>query len=105
VYVVTGYPVIVKLEQLTDAPETMLVEFRFRSKPDVAPHVPVPTTVEPPDSTNAKYCAVPVLPAVPDVMVLAVATPEDTVKAVEPNVRVANTVPVGVPFKLGCVPW
>jgi len=74
------------------------------SVPDV-PHVPVPTTVEPPDSTNAKYPAVPVLPAVPDVIALAVAVPaEDAPKAVEPNVMVASSVPVTAPSSEGCVP-
>jgi hypothetical protein len=47
------YPVMVKELQLTFAPEVMEVELRIMSAADV-PHVPVPTTVEPPDSTNAK---------------------------------------------------
>jgi hypothetical protein len=95
--------VIVKLEQETGAPDTIDRVLRFRSCPEV-PHTPVPTTV-PPDVSNAKYPAVPVFPAVPDVIELAVAVPPDEApNAVALNVSVASSVPVIEPFRAGWDP-
>ena len=59
-------------------PLVMLVVAPIRSAADV-PTVPVMTTLVPLDCTSAKYPAVPVLPAVPDVIAFAIAvtTPPD----------------------------
>jgi len=81
--------------------------FKFKSAPEVA-IVPVASTMEPLD-TNAKYPAVPVLPAVPFVMLFAVivAVPAEAVadaNAVDPNVNVASSVPVKAPFTDGWEP-
>lgn len=100
--------VIRKLEQATVFPEVIDNVFRFRSLPDV-PTEPVALTVTLSDFTSAKYPAVPVFPAVPDVIEFAVAvtTPPDAVEAgnaVALNVRVASRVPVTAPFTAGCDP-
>jgi len=81
------YPVIVNDEQLTDAPLAMLSELKFKSAPDV-PTVPVMTTVALSDFSRAKYPAVFVDVAVPDVMALAVAVPPDDA----PNAGLPNVI-------------
>jgi hypothetical protein len=87
---------MVKLEQLTEAPDVIDVLFNIRSVPDV-PQVPVPTMV-PPEVAMQKLAAVPVATAVPAVIAAAVITPElELPKAVALKVRVTNSVPVIAP--------
>ena len=93
--------------QETLAPEEMEVEFRFRSAP-LVPALPV-ITVADPLVKRAKYPAVPVFPAVPAVIELAVAVtlpPLATAvaNAVGLKVRVTSRVPDKEPFNAGCAP-
>ena len=96
-----------KDEQLITAPVTMDSVVKLRSAPDV-PTDPVPTVAEP-EVTSAKYPAVPVFPAIPDVMALAAADPPlpeavAPANAVAPNVIVASSVPVRDPSTDGWEP-
>lgn len=108
--VATGYSAMVmrKLEQATVFPDVIDNVFKFRSLL-LVPHKPVATIVVPFDCNRAKYPAVPVFPAVPDVIEFAVAvtTPPDAVavgNAVALKVRLASCVPVTAPFTAGCDP-
>jgi hypothetical protein len=97
-----------KLLQLTVLPEVMVSVFKFKSAP-LVPTVPVAATVVLSDFTSAKYPAVPVFPAVPEVIAFAVAVtvPADATdagNAVAENVIVASRVPVTAPFSAGCAP-
>ena len=100
--------VIVKLEQETVAPLEIARDDRFRSAPDV-PTDPVRTTVVPSDFRIAKYPAVPVFPAVAEVIAFAVAVTVPALAVGVPNAvadmgRLASSVPVIAPFRAGCDP-
>jgi hypothetical protein len=100
--------VIWKDEQVTVAPDVIDVDEPFRFAPDV-PTVPVATTVVVSLLTSAKYAAVPVAAATPDVIALAVAVtvPPPAVaaaNAVAPKVRVTRSVPVTAPLTEGWAP-
>ena len=61
--------------QATTAPDTIDSVLKFRSAPEV-PTEPVPTVAEP-EVTSAKYPAVLVFPALPEVIVFAAADPPE----------------------------
>lgn len=95
-------------EHVTTAPETIDNVDKFRSAPEV-PTDPVATTVELSDFRSAKYPAVPVATAVPDVIAFAdaVTVPPEAVavgNAVALNVNVTSRVPVSAPSNAGWPP-
>src|ERR1700685_3914219 len=100
---------MVNAEQLTIAPAAMERELRIMSDAEV-PQRPEAQTVALSDLTRTKYPAVPELPAVPFVIVLAVevTVPAEAtaglMNAVDPNARLARRVPVTEPSSAGCVP-
>jgi len=98
--------VSVKEEILTVSPLLIVVVGKTISKLEEVPTVQSMTAVPPPEAIRAQV-AVPVLPAVPEVIVLAVATPlTDAPKEVDENVSVAKRVwpERAVSGPAGCVP-
>ena len=104
---------MVNEEQVTDAPEVIEVLDRLRSAA-LVPTEPIAMFVVASDFWRTKYPAVPVLPAVPPVIALAVAvTTREPAEpdaagvpnAVAPKVSVASNVPVMAWFaSAGCEP-